>query len=576
MMRTQMRKCLIISFDFSKEKDGYPPLSYQIASILAKFKGSNFIENETLCYNMREYEKMLPSEVEYQIIKRFKKDKTKDEINEYSFIAIAVYAWSENIVNKFIQIIHDYNFAGKVILGGYEITALSDEQLYKTYPNADYYVKGYAEVSLEKIFKNEAKNNILYENITDNDLVSVYLSDTLPLTTKNIYWESKRGCPYRCDFCEWGNAGNRKIIRLNKTRIDNEIELFKLNEINKINVIDGSFLLNKDDIVTLEKLVEIKDCKIILQVNFNNLKNELGDKFLSICENNKDKILLEFGLQTIHKKEMKVLNRDNDIKHIKSVMKALNRLNIQYEISIIFGIPGQTMDSFQSTIEFIEKNGCKNYKGFPLRLPQNSKMKNNADKLKIKEEYSSFDSFPIKIVKESYSFTHLDWEMMYSIAKKIDTENGTQAPIPRAFIPIMLEFAENYNILNMKNGLLIDKISIKKLSDHIFERLCKNDISNIILLGTGADKFSKAINKILSIKPLRELCIKDRNFALSITQKIIDFITKTQQHILKNEPQFLPSESLSQKKLEWELDIIDTECKIFCEELYRQIEQKTL
>jgi hypothetical protein len=41
----------------------------------------------------------------------------------------------------------------------------------------------------------------------------------------------------------------------------------------------------------------------------------------------------------------------------------------------------------------------------------------------------------------------------------------------------------------------------------------------------------------------------------------LDFIAKTQQHILKIDNHF-----------ENELDIIDRQCKIFCEELYSQIE----
>ena len=73
-----------------------------------------------------------------------------------------------------------------------------------------------------------------------------------------------------------------------------------MKKIKKINVLDGSFLLNEYDIVILEKLIEIRDCNITLQIHFSNLRNRLGKKFLSICENYKDKIFLEFGLQTIH------------------------------------------------------------------------------------------------------------------------------------------------------------------------------------------------------------------------------------------------------------------------------------
>jgi len=570
-----MQKCLLISFAFSKIFDGYPPVPYSISSILAKFKDSDYINIELEIYYIDNFFEYSSSEVENRIFDDFKK-KYFNKINDYSFIAISVYIWSEGFVNGLINILKQV-FIGKIILGGYVITALSEEQLYKTYPHVDYYVQGYAEISLEKIFKNETENIILNETITDNDLVSIYLTGTLPLTTKNIYWESKRGCPYHCDFCEWGNAGNRNVIRFNNTRIDDEIKLFKQNNVKNINVLDATFILDERDIVTLEKLMEIKDCKFNFQVNFDILKNKLKDKFLSICESNKDRIVLEFGLQTIHKKEMEVLKRENNIEHIKSVMKTLNRLNIQYEISIIFGIPGQTFESFLNTISFLDENGCKKYNAFPLRLPYNSLIKKNMEKLKIKEEYHQFDVYPIKFVTESYSFNRNEWEMMYSIAKKIKNDNCEQAPIPQEFVSIMMEIQENYITKNLDKNSLLDEIDKKRLYDLIYEHLCKNDISNLILLGTGADKFNNAINNIFSIKPMRELCIKDRDFARQITRHILDFITKTQQYIFsidnpyKNECQLLPSELLSQKTFEWELEVIDRECKIFCEEIYKRI-----
>jgi hypothetical protein len=520
---------------------------------------------------MDNYFEYSPKDIEARIINDFKK-KYFNIINGYSFIAISTYAWTENLVNELINILKPI-FNGKIILGGYEITALSDEQLYKTYPNVDYYVKGYSEKSLEKIFMGVSKNSILNEKINDNDLTSVYLSGVIPLTTESIYWESKRGCSFHCDFCEWGNAASNKVIRLNEYRIDSEIKLFKQNKIKKINILDANFILNMNDIEILEKLLEIKDCTFNFQVNFNILKNKLLDKFVSICKYNKDRLFLELGLQTIHKEEMEVLNRNNNIEHIKYVMQIFNNLNINYEISIIFGIPGQTFETFQNTIKILEENGCKKYAAYPLRLPQNSRMKKDASKFKIKEDYSKFDSYPIKFVTESYSFDRHEWEMMFSIANKSKTS------IPYKFVPIMQEITKDYIARTINKYSILNEIEENGLSDIIYEKLCKNDISNTLLLGTGADNFYTAINKILSIKSMRELCIRDKKYAKIFTDLIIDFIKKTQQHILNieysfiNETQNLLADLLSQRKLEWELEIINKECKIFCEDIYKKIDQ---
>jgi radical SAM superfamily enzyme YgiQ (UPF0313 family) len=451
-------------------------------------------------------------------------------------------------------------------LGGYEITALNVGQLLKSYPNVDYYIKGYAEISLEKIFKNTAQGSILNEPlIDDSNFVSPYLSETIPLTTKKIYWESKRGCPFQCDFCEWGNAGHGKIIRINNERIDNEITLFKQKNIQHINVLDPTFLLREEDIRILEKLLEIPNCKISLQVHFNPIKGDLKDKFFALCQKHRERIFLEFGLQTIHKEEMEILQRKNDIEHIKAVMEELNRRNIHYETSIIFGIPGQTVASFEDTIKFIEEHGCKEFRAFPLRLPRNSKMKEKAKELKIKESQSQYDLPSLQFVTESYSFTYLDWEKMYSIANKYNKKKYISEDSDKAVIPIMDKVVYYYFTGGLRNiiesnayiNTLFDKKTREKLRLCIIELLQTHEVSdNIILSDFGIDNYDNAVKNILSYNVMRELCINDTSLAECITEDIFNFINETKQQIWKTEK---PFEFENESRLLNEFKTIETE-----------------
>jgi radical SAM superfamily enzyme YgiQ (UPF0313 family) len=108
---------------------------------------------------------------------------------------------------------------------------LQEEDLQRIYPDVDFYVKGYAEKSMEKIFDGKIEAGILDEKIMEDDMASPYITKTLPLNSEKIYWETKRGCPYKCDFCEHGAAANRKIIRINNDRLKEEIELFRTNNV---------------------------------------------------------------------------------------------------------------------------------------------------------------------------------------------------------------------------------------------------------------------------------------------------------------------------------------------------------
>jgi hypothetical protein len=267
---------------------------------------------------------------------------------------------------------------------------------------------------LEQIFTSKVNDRFVETKLFDNDLISPYLSGVILKGTEKIYWESKRGCPYTCGFCEWGNAANRKVYEIDSRRVKKEIALFKTYNLKEINVIDATFLIRERDYEILQELLTIPYCNITMQVRFENLDSNIGDKFLKLCHENRDRIKLEFGLQTIHESEMKALNRMNDLDKIQKIITKLNLNRINYLISIIFGIPGQTTDSFDKTIEFIKKNGCEQFVAFPLQIPKNSELSRMKSKYQIEECQGS--SFSLSFVDQSYSFSRADWEDMCSKA----------------------------------------------------------------------------------------------------------------------------------------------------------------
>ncbi|MBK6965072.1 MAG: radical SAM protein [Bacteroidales bacterium] len=127
-----------------------------------------------------------------------------------------------------------------------------------------------------------------------------------------MYWETKRGCPYKCGFCEWGNA-IVKVMELPKDRLLNEIELFKESTVSEINILDGTFNWGKNYLFYFAELLKSTTLKITCQVRFESLLTKHGNEFFELVKSNRDRIHLEFGLQTIHPEEMKTISRINDL-----------------------------------------------------------------------------------------------------------------------------------------------------------------------------------------------------------------------------------------------------------------------
>ncbi len=272
----------------------------------------------------------------------------------------------------------------------------------KTFPRADYFIKGYAEKALKNILIQAVipEKKVLLEPVFLEDLVSPYLTGVLSLNTRKIHWETKRGCIFKCGFCEWGNA-TKNMIQIDNERLLNEIELIKQSPIDEINILDGTFNIGTEYLDIFKKLIEIPDLKITCQARFESLFGKKATEFLSICAENRQRVHLEFGLQTIHESEMLTIGRRNRIEKIEKALKILNDNKIDYETSIIYAIPGQTVDSFIDTIEFLIENGCKVIKAYPLQIPKNSKLETQRDEFNVNEIK---DKYNVKSVSSTFSF----------------------------------------------------------------------------------------------------------------------------------------------------------------------------
>ena len=153
-----------------------------------------------------------------------------------------------------------------------------------------------------------------------------------------VHWETKRGCKFKCGFCEWGNAGHQ-VIDIDKKRLYAEIELFKDTCIDEINILDGTFNVGHTYFEIFRKLMALDAVKVTCQARFESLYTRTGEAFLEVAAGeHKHKVHLEFGLQTIHAIEMKAIGRKNLLDKVEQALEKLAEYEIDYEVSIIYAI----------------------------------------------------------------------------------------------------------------------------------------------------------------------------------------------------------------------------------------------
>ena len=337
-------------------------------------------------------------------------------LTDLDFMAVSCYIWCEYLMNDFLRGARERGFEGQFILGGYQIH--SDAAFSTEYPEGDIFVSGYGEEALVRVLKYGRPLGGGVVNVEPNlaALPSPYLDGTIQVSDcqGKVRLETKRGCPFACSFCGHRDLCNSQVYYHPLRKVKSEIEFFKNMRVRKINIIDPLFNWGETYMPILEFCARELCLKthLSLQVRADLIRDNPGEQFLELCTGLNT--ILELGIESIHKSELDILNRPTDLNHIRSVFTRLRQLMIPFEISLIYGLPNQTPDSFKASVAWAIENGCSRVSCFPLKLIPGTMLHSTASKLKLVEEKWGYLDIPYVISADTFDSN--DWEEMRTVA----------------------------------------------------------------------------------------------------------------------------------------------------------------
>jgi radical SAM superfamily enzyme YgiQ (UPF0313 family) len=401
-----IHQIVLVSMDYLRDKD--PRRSLGHASILARLRQEPDIH-------------VMP--IEFAVnVPGFTRDKLLAAIIECivdprTVVAIGAYVWNEPEVQWLLPALRRSGFRGPIVLGGPQIS-YAPPGIDEKYPDADFFVRGYGEDALVRLLQGAdpisgvtRRGLDLTSSRTEVELLTLtspYLSGSIT-TSSFVRWETQRGCPYSCAFCQHLEAGAKLPLRkLSPGRIDEEIELFVARGVQDIAVLDPVF---NDDPAHAVRVLRRFAClgysgRLSLQCRFEDVTPEFLDacQLLNVC--------LEFGLQTIQPAEMKAIRRKNHIALVESVISQLRSRAIDFEVSLIYGLPEQTVSSFRTSVEWCLTRGVPTVRAFPLMLLRGTPMERDRARWRLVE-----NDEPIPLVVESSTFSRSEWATMRRIAE---------------------------------------------------------------------------------------------------------------------------------------------------------------
>lgn len=406
-----MKPVILVSIDWRRPQDGKTGLG--IASIAAALQASGVpcqvIDAQVNCpeFSLRRVLKELLIAI--------------TEAGPNCLVGFGVYVWNDAEVRDLISLIK-----GKgtdIVLGGPQISYMEKNQLESVYPEADFFVRGQGEMAIVALAKGRMPDGCGIHiagtpdlgRKADHDLLelpSPYLLETIQIQ-ESIRWETQRGCPFKCSFCQHREPGKRlKHQWFDCQRLEKELKMFAAAGVKRISILDPIFHTNPTRAIGVLNSIKAAGvtAQLALQCRFETCTEEFLDALDGLD------VILEFGLQTTIKAEYLAIQRPNHMEVVCNRIRQLHERKIDFEISLIYGLPHQTLESFRASVDWCLQREVPRVRAWPLMLLRGTPL------YEQKELYGFVESNDqgIPIVIASNSFSQEEYAEMAKIAEMLE------------------------------------------------------------------------------------------------------------------------------------------------------------
>ena len=338
-------------------------------------------------------------------------------------VGLSCYVWSMEFNKELAQKIKEKFPSCLIVMGGHSISPDAKEM--RIYPYIDFLTHGEGEVPTKELLLALADDTPLGnvrglsfrrngEVITTepapvcdiSDFPSPYLEGYFDEILKDksirysVIWETNRGCPNRCAYCDWGVLKS-KVRMFPMERLRAEIKWMADNEIEYIYCSDANFgLFDRDEEITDLMIESKRSTGYPEKFKTNFTKNRDEFVFRLSCK------MFDEGLgksptlsfQTMSPQALKNIGRTNmSLEHFKNLMQMYTDRGIMAYSELILGLPGETYESFADGIATLFE--CGQHKSvivYPCELLPNSQLGSS----------ESVDKYQIKVCRTEFRQHH--------------------------------------------------------------------------------------------------------------------------------------------------------------------------
>jgi radical SAM superfamily enzyme YgiQ (UPF0313 family) len=305
-------------------------------------------------------------------------------------VGFSAYVWNIELSLAVARRLKALRPSTLVVFGGPQVPDRADSFLRQN-PAVDIVCHGQGEVTFLAVLERargrdwtgvpgvsflDARGQLCYRPVGPrlNDLSQIpspYLSGVFdPLIAEHprskwiMMWETNRGCPFACTFCDWGSAVNSKVFQFDRERLHGELEWFARLGGEMVFCCDANFGILPRDVEIAQDAIDIKQrYGVPRTLSVQNTKNATErayrvQKMLADAGMNAG---VTISLQSTDRRTLLAVKRDNiSLDSFSELQRRYTRDGIETYSDVILALPEETFDSFANGISEVVGNGQHN------------------------------------------------------------------------------------------------------------------------------------------------------------------------------------------------------------------------
>ncbi|PLX88244.1 MAG: B12-binding domain-containing radical SAM protein [Desulfuromonas sp.] len=344
-------------------------------------------------------------------------------------IAFSVYLWNRTQTLELVELLLTVRPELKIVLGGPEIS-FETAQFFQRYP-VSALICGEGEIPLRKVLlawsrgqtpvpsagvllpgSSPGPHTVAQLEVLD-DIPSPFAEQLVDLSRGFVYYESSRGCPYRCSFCM--SALDDGVRSFSMERIKADLSLLMERRVAKIKFVDRTF--NYDSRRSLEIFRFILEKNRGSHFHFEIGAHLLDDGILDLLATVPQGMFqFEIWVQSMVTETLLQVDRAVSLEKLTANVRRLRAAgNIHVHLDLIAGLPGEGYRQFLSSLDKVAALSPHHLQIEPVKILPGAPLRDQARSLNLR-----FDPNPPYTVVETADLTFEQLETLRNIGRLMD------------------------------------------------------------------------------------------------------------------------------------------------------------